>query len=475
MMQELIRKTKFSIKKTFTYLILISLMVSCSFNKEQNKNDNKDIELGQIEIKKEEINKEDKKDYFDYFFESFNPLTEKQQDIYSLKENVEIFKPEKNTATDSFGRKYQRRNIPSLNISLLVPDGFSLYTDNSSGMITLIEEKNGSNINLSIFSKASERKGEDFIEDEFYKQLNDELIRSENNRLYNIRQVDDNSVLKEYRSKTKVLADISNGDYNELVRRPDSVNSTEVEKLIKYRKDLILRFTDKNSNSIKRKGIVNYSVIADRLTMVLTSYNLSDEEEAKEINRIVSENISLMDYDTLDISNSLGSEDYKVATGTFRMIEGLKVKGVDERFAKHFENEDITNNISDYLTMDVFNLPAGSNNPDVLDYIFSYDEIRDSIVSNSLYFSPNINEYDNYIFHTEVKEKKQILDGFYSEGIYYIYDSDDTGKIIRGVYSCFYETKTGALRLVFLNSNYMPYDMAIRHTDKVLFSFKNVS
>lgn len=232
--------------------------------------------------------------------------------IYMGDKNNQLYLPENKELYDE-NIHYVRRNVYSLGLSLLVPDYFEPIASPTGDFVIFHDPKMTDTFSLQFAvgrfnstSKSINKIGVDMMQNILYG-----FRVYRNGRFYELLSyqpvTSDRMIEVVDGEKSVYLSDNLEGDRRQMVEQSLSVSSTtQAKKLLRWTHETVLNDlvdVDSGRQTDDVTAIINYGVLLNDATVLITTAPENYDSEFKSINRVVAESISLLQEEEQTIPN----------------------------------------------------------------------------------------------------------------------------------------------------------------------------
>lgn len=448
-------------KKTLMFVSSIILLSACSGNSQN-------IELGKIETSANQNAQTVDKDIK---FEGSRIIS----DIYQKNSNKEIYLPKQFNFTDKNGITYKRLNIPEYGISALVPTNFGVYENSkilnseNSSMISIFGKTDQvKNIQISFYSRLDNQKNEAFVQKSFFNDIMDHYVHVRNNNIYRP-ILFKNGELKSKYSEKNVLIDNSKSDYMELIDGVGGINVSHGKKLLTRTEtpsEFRLKIASKEESYASPNLLINYGIVFDKGTVVITSYYNEQKDIAEEINKVVSESIAYIDVEQTAGLSYTQFDSKKIGEYKLNIPKSFKETSGNIHNSLFIDENIDFNFISRNNYLFVYHDVVSKNNKSVLDTFNQFENFKNSFMNK--FYSVNTNTTQKPIVISELNRYYR-RDFTVTEGLY----QNITNKSDSGVYKAFYRESTGEIYVFMMNSSEFTNDIYKQTLNTITNQFAN--
>lgn len=236
--------------------------------------------------------------------------------------NKELYTPKEMELTDN-GIHYVRQNIETLGLSLLIPEGYEPIPEQSGGFIIFTDGTSNSVIpsQFAVAKFQSQRKEKENIQMDLRQKISTNYRYYTPGQMYELmtlRQLSSSELTEVIDEEVEILLDSEYpADRVQLI--DESIGSPNLEKSHK-----LLRWTEQFQTdqlvSVGGTGFtapitmfINYGVLENDATVVITSTKIDYPKEMEDINRVVAESVALMTDETSTLpvlNNTVESEHF---------------------------------------------------------------------------------------------------------------------------------------------------------------------
>lgn len=233
----------------------------------------------------------------------FNELDSGYNNQYQGDLNKELYRPKEMELTDN-GIRYVRQNIESLGLSVLIPEGYEPIEEQSGGFVIFSDATSKSVLpnQFAVAKFKSQQKGKDSIQMDVRKNIRVNYRYYSPGKMYELMTLNPSDtwnldeVLDE---ETSVFLDTNYpADRIQLIDESiGSANLEESHKLLRWTEQITtdqLVIVGGTSPISSINMFINYGVLENDATVVITSTKVDYPEEMEHINRVVAESVALM-------------------------------------------------------------------------------------------------------------------------------------------------------------------------------------